>query len=71
MSNSNNEMKNLAVLSNNENEPLTMSSREIAELTGKQHKNVMADIRNMLDEIGELKIQPTSYFDVQNKKQPE
>lgn len=26
-----------------------MSSREIAELTGKDHKNVLADIRSMLD----------------------
>lgn len=26
-----------------------MSSREIAELTGKEHKNVLADIRKMLD----------------------
>jgi len=26
--------------------------REIAELTGKEHKNVMADIRKMLEELG-------------------
>lgn len=29
-----------------------MSSREIAELTGKLHKNVLADIRNTLDALG-------------------
>ncbi|MEL5617203.1 phage regulatory protein/antirepressor Ant [Serratia marcescens] len=31
------------------NKAATMSSREIAELTGKQHKNVMADCRNMFE----------------------
>lgn len=31
----------------------TMSSREIAELTGKEHKNVLADIRRMFFELGE------------------
>lgn len=36
------------------NEVATMSSREIAELTGKRHDNVMADIRKMLDELGIL-----------------
>jgi Rha family phage regulatory protein len=30
---------------------LTMSSLEIAELTGKQHKNVLMDIRNMLNQL--------------------
>lgn len=30
---------------------LTMSSREIAELTGKEHRNVMADTRKMLLEL--------------------
>ena len=30
----------------------TMTSREIAELTGKRHDNVMADIRKMLSELG-------------------
>jgi Rha family phage regulatory protein len=32
-------------------EVLTMSSREIAELTGKRHDNVMADTRKMLFEL--------------------
>jgi hypothetical protein len=36
----------------------TMSSREIAELCGKRHDNVMADIRNMCES---LKIQSTEF----------
>lgn len=33
-------------------QPLTMSSLEIAERTGKEHKNVLADIRKMLTDLG-------------------
>ena len=40
---------NLMVLESND--VLTMSSLEIAELTGKQHKNVLADIRKMMDDL--------------------
>ncbi|HGN1336988.1 TPA: Rha family transcriptional regulator [Proteus mirabilis] len=32
--------------------PLTMSSLEIAEYTGKKHSNVMRDIREMFDNLG-------------------
>lgn len=33
-------------------QPATMSSREIAELTGKRHDHVLADVRKMLSELG-------------------
>lgn len=36
---------------NHENVARTMSSREIAKLTGKAHKHVLADVRSMLTEL--------------------
>lgn len=49
----------------------TMSSVDIAELTGKAHKNVIRDIREVL---GGLKIEPSSfegtYANAQGKSQP-
>ena len=43
-------MTNLSLINNND---LTMSSREIATLCEKEHKNVIRDIRTMLAELGD------------------
>lgn len=45
---------------------LTMSSREIAELTGKEHYNVLQDIDRMLTE---LRIDATGYLE--NQRHPQ
>ncbi len=58
--------------SQSENVARTMSLREIADLTGKRHDNVKADIRNMLADLKEdvLTFQGI-YLDSMNRQQTE
>ena len=67
----------LADISNFEN---LMSSREIAELCEKEHKNIVRDIRRMLEDLGDeatgsnlspLKFQESSYLDKKGEKRIE
>ena len=49
-----------------------MSSREIAELTGKNHGNVIRDVRYLLDELGLEELSFESYYIAANgKRNPE
>lgn len=43
-------------------EQKTITSVEVAEMVGKQHKNLMRDVRSYVKELGELKIEPTDFF---------
>lgn len=51
------------------NNEMTMSTKEISDLTGKRHDNVMADARKMLSEIGSPEISG-GYMDKQDRTQP-
>lgn len=54
----------------------TITSLEVATMVGREHKNVMQDIRKISADLGQLKIQQSSYFtestykNSQNKTQP-
>ena len=62
-----NELTNI----NNRN---TLTSLEVAQIAGKEHKNILADIRDEISKLGEergrLIFQRSYYTNLQNKQQP-
>ena len=73
-------MKNIIKLTDISNFENLMSSREIAELCEKEHKNIVRDIRRMLEDLGDdatgsnlspLKVQESSYLDKKGEKRIE
>ena len=52
----------------------TLTSLEVAEITGKEHKNILSDIRDEISKLGEergrLIFQQSYYKNLQNKQQP-
>ena len=56
----------------NKQEVTVVSSLDIAETFGKEHKNVLKDIRelNCSEKFGRLNFEPTDYVDEHNRKQP-
>ena len=54
----------------------SLTSIEVAEMVGKDHKNILRDIRGYMDELGQLKVEQSkfftngSYLSEQNKSLP-
>ena len=52
----------------------TLTSLDVAEITGKEHKNILSDIRDEISKLGEergrLIFQQSYYTNLQNKQQP-
>lgn len=73
-------MKNIIKLADISNFENLMSSREIAQICEKEHKNIVRDIRRMLEDLGDdatgsnlspLKVQESSYLDKKGEKRIE
>lgn len=62
----------IELFKDNFNSVKTMTSREIAELTNKLHKNVLQDIKNLIEQkaISELNFQLSNYKDASGKSNP-
>lgn len=43
-------------------EQKTITSLEVADMIGKEHKNILRDIRGYSEELGKLKIEPSDFF---------
>ncbi len=43
-------------------EQKTIISLEVAEMIGKDHKNILRDVRGYTEELGKLKIEPSHFF---------
>lgn len=39
-----------------------LDSREVAEMVGKEHKNIIRDIRGYLEEFSQLNFEPSDFF---------
>lgn len=64
-------MNNLGLIKTESFNKEVMTSREIAEITGKEHKNVMRDIRELLKQgVAELNFGLGSYKDANNQERP-
>lgn len=66
-------MSNIAILANS---PVTMNSREIAELAGKDHSNVMRDIRALMQDLEQASnlnpfCESTTYQGINGQKYPQ
>lgn len=66
-------MENVLAVSDTITARETMTSVEIAEVTGKEHKSVMRDIRTLSEQVTEkdgYRFVPMSYKDIYGREQP-